>query len=83
MLIPTEDFSGNEPNVSECRTKIILTDLYRCLSKNSACKFAFSDCCTSTYCLHPDRPKFQGTAKSDYRRNLWLRKVVSNNKLQR
>lgn len=67
MLISFESFSGSEPNLSECRTKNVLTDLNRCLSKNSTCKFAFADCCTNTYCLHPDQGNFQSTAKSEYR----------------
>lgn len=67
MLISIESFYGSEPNVSECRTKNVITDLNRCLSMNSTCKFAFADCCTSTYCLHPDQGNFQGTAMSEYR----------------
>lgn len=69
MLIPIEIFSGSEPDVNECQTKSISIDLSRCLSKNSTCKFAFADCCSSIYCLHPDQGNFQGTSRSDYRQN--------------
>jgi len=65
MPIPIQNFSGTEPNVKECRTEYIVHDFSRCLSNNSACKYAIPAGYTSTYCLHPDHGTFRGPVAQD------------------
>ncbi|HPX62122.1 MAG TPA: hypothetical protein PLN25_10205 [Deltaproteobacteria bacterium] len=61
MLVPISEFSGEEPDVSKCRTEAIITDLYRCLGNHCNCKYGLPAGSTSTYCLHPDFRKFSAT----------------------
>jgi hypothetical protein len=70
MQIPIENFSGNEPNLSECRTKIVYKDLSQCLSHNATCMYAFFDCCTSIYCLNPGQGNHQSKTMLDSRQSL-------------
>jgi hypothetical protein len=65
MPIPIQNFSGSEPEVTECRTEHIVHDFSRCLSNNSSCKYAIPAGYSSTYCLHPDHDTFRNTVIPD------------------
>jgi|GEM_PF-1094250 len=54
MAIPVQNVSGKEPNLSECATEHVVEEFSRCLSNNTACRYAVPAGTTSCYCIHPD-----------------------------
>lgn len=69
MPISIRNFTGSEPNTTECRTERIVDDLSRCLANKTKCKYALPAGSTSTYCLHPDHRGFANTVLLDSPRN--------------
>ncbi|GFE61976.1 hypothetical protein [Geobacter sp. AOG2] len=60
MAIPVQNVSGKEPDLNQCATEHVVEDFSRCLSNNTACRYAVPAGTSSSYCIHPNHRSLQG-----------------------